>query len=1305
MIRIARLDLERWGHFEGRSLEFGDAGSLHVVFGPNEAGKSTTRRAIGALLFGVPERTGDTYGRAPSDLRIGARLELGPSDDDVVEVVRRKGRKDTLLDGDGAPLDPAPLEAALGGVTREVHEGLFEITHERLVQGGMDLLAGRGAVGESLFAAAAGTSRLHALMRRLEADADELFSTRPSKKELNVLLARHAETLRVLRDASLRPPRWEQLSRELDELEKAYALAGEELLATDRERARLGRLQGVLPLVAQRETAARALAALGELPELAADASTRRAAALERRRDARARARAAERELERRRARLEELTVDDALLPRAAQIDALHARASAVAQDTERRAELNAQSTALATRVEASSTATPDDATRARSEAPSAAVPSTTTPDDATRARLEACLQERAAVEQAVRATADTVEDARRAAERARAALEALPDVADDAPLASAIRAARAAGGVDEQVARARAEEVAARREAEALCARMVPTVRDADTLGRLPVPDRDRVTALLEALVEAREVDAQLATEATAIADEIDRLHRERERIATDPAPLSPAALTDARAARDALWFGLRTALVAGTPADPSAYEDAVAGADAIADTRFLHTSDLARLADLERRLTTFAHDATELSHRRERHATVLADATRAWEEAWSATAEALAAGATGEPQAAASREATPTDDASTAPGQPHPSTAREATPTDDATAPGQPHPPTAREATPTDDATAPAQPHPPTAGAATTGADAPRAAVPSPAQAGAWLAARDAVLAQSAAAMSAACVAESAVALRDQHATALRALLGDDAPAGDVPLSALVELADARLDDLRERAERVARATEAVARTAAELEDAEAAAGRAVARRDEWQRQWTSLRDACGLAASLAPDDALAAVRALDQAVRDRERLEALRDEIAAIDARRAAFEEALGELVETPSVAAASELHRRAAAARAAAAERDALTAAIAEAEAEHAEATAIAAEADDELAALRAAAGATDDEDLVRRERAVARAEELRAELAQLDADLARAGGAPADEVAAAVAELDPDALPARLDALEATAARHRDERDAAAQRLTRARDELARLERSDEAARARQEATVLEAQIQEVAERYARARLAQRVLRDAIARFRSAHEGPLLTRANELFPALTCERFARLETDLDERDRDILVAIRADGSRLRVDQLSDGTREQLFLALRLAAIERHAATAQPVPALFDDVLLESDDQRAERILAALAGLATHTQVIVLTHHRHLVDIAETTVGDRLDVIALAEEDDAPARRPVAAAAPAPRRRKATPRPAEPTADESAPTLAEELEAAVVAGPRTTPSPYGEQTTLM
>jgi uncharacterized protein YhaN len=254
VIRIARLDLERWGHFEGRSLSFGPAGRLHLLFGANEAGKSTTRRAVAALLFGVPERTTDTFGRPGADLRVGALLEL---DGTPVEVLRRKGRKNTLLDAGGEILDPAPLDRALGGLSGEVHAGLFEITHDSLVAGGHELLAGRGAVGESLFAAAAGTSRLHALLRRLEDDADAIFTPLGRKKDLNLLLTLHAEAVRTLRDAALRPPQHEALARALEGLEAAYARAGDELDAVERERARLERLRGALPLAALRAIASR----------------------------------------------------------------------------------------------------------------------------------------------------------------------------------------------------------------------------------------------------------------------------------------------------------------------------------------------------------------------------------------------------------------------------------------------------------------------------------------------------------------------------------------------------------------------------------------------------------------------------------------------------------------------------------------------------------------------------------------------------------------------------------------------------------------------------------------------------------------------------------------------------------------------------------------------------------------------------------------------------------------------------------------------------------------------------------------
>ena len=56
-MRIRRLDLLRYGHLADRVLEFPDGAALHVVYGVNEAGKSTALAAIADALFGFGHRT------------------------------------------------------------------------------------------------------------------------------------------------------------------------------------------------------------------------------------------------------------------------------------------------------------------------------------------------------------------------------------------------------------------------------------------------------------------------------------------------------------------------------------------------------------------------------------------------------------------------------------------------------------------------------------------------------------------------------------------------------------------------------------------------------------------------------------------------------------------------------------------------------------------------------------------------------------------------------------------------------------------------------------------------------------------------------------------------------------------------------------------------------------------------------------------------------------------------------------------------------------------------------------------------
>ena len=74
-------------------------------------------------------------------------------------------------------------------------------------------------------------------------------------------------------------------------------------------------------------------------------------------------------------------------------------------------------------------------------------------------------------------------------------------------------------------------------------------------------------------------------------------------------------------------------------------------------------------------------------------------------------------------------------------------------------------------------------------------------------------------------------------------------------------------------------------------------------------------------------------------------------------------------------------------------------------------------------------------------------------------------------------------------------------------------------------------------------------------------------------------------------------------------------------------MSDGTRDQLFLALRLAAVEASCATSEPMPFVVDDVLVQFDDDRGAAALRVLADVASRTQVVLFTHHRHVRADAE------------------------------------------------------------------------------
>ncbi|MFS8037065.1 AAA family ATPase [Xanthobacter sp. AM11] len=240
-----------------------------------------------------------------------------------------------------------------------------------------------------------------------------------------------------------------------------------------------------------------------------------------------------------------------------------------------------------------------------------------------------------------------------------------------------------------------------------------------------------------------------------------------------------------------------------------------------------------------------------------------------------------------------------------------------------------------------------------------------------------------------------------------------------------------------------------------------------------------------------------------------------------------------------------------------------------------------------------------------------------------------------ADMAR--GRDLEAVRTAVAGADAATLEARAADAAAAHALARAGRDRAVERDAEARAALAALDTREGAARAAQDEQDALAAMAEAVEDFTRSHVASRLLARAIERYREQHQNPIVTRASQAFGALTLGQWSGIGIDYDQ-ETPRLAALR-DGTPHGIDHLSEGTADQLFLALRIAAIEEHARRAAPLPFMADDLFVSFDEARTEAGLKLLAELGALTQVIVFTHHAYVADAATRAVGEGCQVIRL------------------------------------------------------------------
>lgn len=248
------------------------------------------------------------------------------------------------------------------------------------------------------------------------------------------------------------------------------------------------------------------------------------------------------------------------------------------------------------------------------------------------------------------------------------------------------------------------------------------------------------------------------------------------------------------------------------------------------------------------------------------------------------------------------------------------------------------------------------------------------------------------------------------------------------------------------------------------------------------------------------------------------------------------------------------------------------------------------------------------------------DLPELEAKVARRRQLTERLRDLEDTLRPlAAGQSMDEFANTLADIDWDAVPGQIRDLDRNIASLEEERAGAWHRKGQLEQELRAFDGAQAAAEAAQEAAEIMAAGKATVARYASLSLAEAVLRREMDRYRKENEAPVLRGASRWFSRLTRQAYSGLTSGLDPRtDAPRLEAVSASGRQVPVEGLSDGTRDQLFLALRLATIELTLESAEPIPMVMDDVLVHFDTERAQATLEVLAEFGQRNQVLLFSH---------------------------------------------------------------------------------------
>ncbi len=1162
-MKILGLDLIAFGPFSNVSLDLSEGREgLHLIYGPNEAGKSSALRAIRNLFYGIPERTLDIFIYPYGKLRVGGTLRN--STGATLGCIRRKGRIDTLRGPDDtALLDESVLRGYLAGLDEQDFSNRFGIDHKTLVRGGREIVEGGGELASVLFAAASGIAGFRDVQEGLRSEMDALFKPKASRPAINEWLRRLSEEQKKLRQVQLPGTLWQQHDRNLRDALERKRQVQEKLERREQERSRLGRILKALPAIGRRKSLLNELESYSSVVILSHGFSETMQNALTALRVEEQNKALATENLTKTENELSGLIVPDLLIEYAGEIERIQRELGSFTKAAGDRSGLVLQRDMLFDQARQILAGLRqgfplEEAEKLRVEtAKQVIIRKLGETREKFRTRLENALEK--------------VEEISLSMEKLEQQLQDCQELLDLSGLKSAIDNAKQHGRIEEELASTREEILNLVESASAGINSLGLWTGTLQGVENLSIPDPETVndfdTKIRDSETQVQKQDSEierLDAEILEIGSEIDKLRMEQD-VPTEQ------DLMLARQRRDEGWKIIRQLIEGGGRSDidqekfiqevagpedlPRAFERSIQAADETADRL---RREIGRVEQYARLMAEHRASLAKIQRARASRQNAearLASVTQEWTVLWAASA---------------------------------------------------------------------IRPD-------------------SPWQMRRWTE-RHRRLAETAAKVR---ELELKAGLRAAKIETLRqnimfrlAEVGGGREEGE-SLTILISCAEQLFNDFeRSRAEREQLKRD-LAGKRLELKTAKVQEEKASSDLNGWKKRWEEEIRPLGLDEESIPGQANAVLDQLQVLFTELGSAKDKRTRIEQIDADAVKFEERVREilklvspgLAKLPAEEAVLKLGGELAQAKTTKALKESLEERLRDWRGKHEKAALEIAHLSATLEVMCEEAGCGRFDELQEAERRSDAKRDLKRQLQEVEQQLFDlASGTDIDNFITAAEAENPDSLSPRLALLEEEVAALAATKSELDQKIGEERNELSRMDGRGDAAEIAQDIQMCLGELSALTRTYSRLKIASDILFEAMERYRERSQDPVLKRASEFFRTITLGSFEGLQVETDENGNSVIAGLRATRKELvKVDGLSDGTADQLYLCLRLASLEYYLESNEPIPFILDDVLIRFDNERAVATLKILATLSEKTQVIFFTHHEHLVETAKSAVG--------------------------------------------------------------------------